>query len=228
MKKLGFTLAITCIAAIAGTANATLILSSSFTGFEAADYGGSTTNSLSPTWTMAGPVTAASDITGFYEDGAAEFKFNSGADSQGWANSSANVASPRNFFGVSFTFTTSGEVTLDSLTMDYAIVNSGGALFDNIHDISWSISGGTLGADITDSRNSLGENGPTVNEVDSEFFDFTNTTIGAGTYTVNLTVDPASTRFASFRGVSIAAIPEPSSLALVATAIAALAAYRRR
>ena len=97
-----------------------------------------------------------------------------------------------------------------------------------LSDLSISLSGGTLGAEVTQTKSQIDytNTGPAFLTQD---FDLTGTTLGAGTYTLDVYMNnlTGGGAFATFDGITLEAVPEPSTALLGALGMLVLLRRRR-
>ena len=209
MKKI---ILITSLIATAGIANAQTTLFSS--NFDSNTLTGGSAAAI--TWdTQDTSITAISSLSAI-------------SGGAGFANLGATYSNGDNIYlsnnlnttgaeeGYSFTFTTDTEWELATLNL-IAGHTTGTADSDQnyISDLNFSLSGGTLGTAVTgSSTEDYWNSTEAYNSVD---FDLTGTTIGAGTYTLSVTMDNLNSggAFAIYDGVALTTVPEPAYAALL-------------
>ena len=236
INNMKYTITIASLIATAGFANAaTTLFTSNFdanTGVPTTGYvqnvSGSTTAGV--TWTTQdATVTAISGLTsispggGFINQGAA---YNN-ADNI-YVNHNLNIADRANPRGYSLTFTTDTSWDLGNLSVIAGHTNNSGSQNQSFaSDLTYSLSGGSLGAPVTLTKLQVDYNG--VDYIDS-VFDLSGTTIDAGVYTLSVTENNmgGGGAYAIYNGVTLTAVPEPSSTALLGLGGLALILRRRK
>ncbi len=134
-------------------------------------------------------------------------------------------------YSVSFTVDAGNEFNLSNLSILARHTNNAGSqeqVF--VSDLVFSLSGGTLGAPVTDLKNDFDYNG-SAGFIDHQF-DLTGTSLGAGTYTLDVSMSDFSGggAYAVYDGITLEgeAIPEPSSAALIGLASLGILLRRRK
>ncbi|MCK4564304.1 MAG: hypothetical protein KAU94_06500, partial [Verrucomicrobia bacterium] len=195
-----------------------VLFSSSFDGNTGAYvFAGSTDNELGfatlgiTDWTTDASVTAISDLTaisttsgGFAQTQGGTATYANGDAVYISRNLNLDTSPQRGF---SLTFTTGTQQKLAILKILSGISNNTG-LTDHYYttDLTYSLSGGTLGAPVTGTTTEDYSIGPAYHTVD---FDLTGTTIGAGTYTLEVyqsNMDGLGC-YAIYDGILLAAYP---------------------
>ncbi len=243
-----YTITIASLIATAGFANAaTTLFTSNFDANTGAHvFTGDTDNtsgssSLGVTWTQDAAVTAISGLTAVSttdggtstQGGFAQTQNGAGVFANpnvAYISRNHNLATPRTDaqLGYSFTFTLNTSFDLEELVVASTHTNNSGNSDQAFaSDLVISVSGGTLGSAITDTIN---EDYGAFDAYHDVTFDLTGNTLGAGTYTVQVHQSnmPSGGAYASYDGVTLTAVPEPSSTALLGLGGLALILRRRK
>ena len=239
-----YTITIASLIATAGLASAATLFTSGFENNTGANVeAGNVTNgtgnaTLTITdWSTDASVTAISNLTAVLNN-AGGFGQTQGGTGAFASDDVAFIAQNHNtgvdadsVKGYSFTFTVDASWSLDSLTVLSAHTNNvGGQNQSFTSDLVYSISGGTLGSPLTETSTEVYGVLPAYHTV--AFTGLASNTIGAGTYTVQVTQENFSGggAYASFDGVTLeaTAVPEPSSAALLGLGGLALIMRRRK
>lgn len=221
--------------ALSGTAPATTLFTSAFdghTGVPTTGYvqnvSGSTTAGITD-WTTDASVTSISGLTAITPGGGF---VNQGAPFAGpdniYVNHNLNIADRADPRGYSLTFTTDSSWDLTTLQVAAGHSNNTGSQNQAYaSDLTISLSGGTLGATVTQTKLQVDYAG--VEYVNSAF-DLTGTTIGPGTYTLEVTENNmgGGGAYAIYDGIALDAVPEPSGTLLLGLTGLALLARRQR
>jgi len=234
---------------LVGTAPAATLFSSDFDGNTGATVlAGNTDNTIGSStvtitdWTLDPSVTAISDLTAITtNDGGTSSAGGGFAQLQNGAATYANgdnlflnpnhntdASRADNYRGFSLSFTLDAPWDLATLTVLSAhTTNTGNQDQAFTSDLVFNLSGGTLGAPVGGSSPEDYAVGPDYHTVG---FDLTGTTLGAGSYTLEVYQAnmPGGGAYASFDGISLESIPEPSTVLLSGLAGLALLARRRR
>lgn len=224
------------VVALAGVSNADVLFSSDFDGNTFTDpayvQNASGSSTASVTWTKDVSVTSVSDLTVISPAGGFTRRTGSTfitADVL-YLNHNLNIADRANPRGYSLTFTTDTSWNLTDLSIISGHGNNdGNTNQDFTSDLTYSLSGGTLGSAVTGTKN-VDYTGPTLPLCLTTGFDLTGTTIGAGTYTMEVTMNNlvGGGAYAVFDGITLEAIPEPATLGMVVAFGGGLLLMRRK
>ena len=214
------------VVAIVGVSSADVLFDSAFDGNTGAVAIGSADNSSGSTtlaindWTTDTSVTAISGLTSISPIASGSFATIAGSlfatPDNVYINHNLNLADRASPRGYSLTFTTDTSWDLSNLSVLAGHSNNTASQNQAfLSDLTMVLSGGTLGADVTQTKLQVDYTG--IAYVDS-VFDLTGTTIGAGTYTLSVTENNMSGggAYAVYDGITLEAIPEPATLGMVA------------
>lgn len=238
MKKNLF--AIGALSVTASLVHADVLFESNFNGHNVAvdsgyvkDSTGAATAAVS--WTQDASVTAISDLTaitsggGFVNQDVAPFSTRDTLKVNYNLNNGADQ-------GFSLTFTVNTTWDLTSLQVVHQQTNGNGGEQTYTSDLNVSLSGGTLASAVTDlvtyDYDTTTNTGAIAGSFETTDFNFTGTTIGAGTYTLQVFMNNLDQggAYATFDGITLnaTAIPEPGSFALIAGMLAFASIMLRR
>jgi hypothetical protein len=132
-----------------------------------------------------------------------------------------------NYRGFSLSFTLSDSWGLSTLTVLSGHTNNAGNQDQAFtSDLVFNLTGGTLGSPLTGSSNEDYGSGSAYRSV---AFDLTGTTLGAGSYTLDVyqTNMPSGGAYATYDGITLEAIPEPTAALLGSLGLLGLLRRRR-
>lgn len=238
----------TSLIASAGMASAATLFTSGFDGNTGAHVFAANTDNTSGSssvtitdWTTDAGVTTISGLTAVSttdggtstQGGFAQTQNGTAAFASGdtvYLSRNHNLAAPRTNaqLGYSFTFTTNTSFDLDELVVASTHTTNTGIQDQAFaSDLVISLSGGTLGSAVTQTIN---EDYAAEDGYHDVTFDLTGTTIGAGTYTLQVHQSnmPGGGAYASYNGITLTSVPEPSSTALLGLGGLALIMRRRK
>jgi len=197
-----------------GSTKAAILVTSDFTGTISGD-----TNTLDVTWTGL-EASAASDLSAIYPSGHSGFGRpggSFGSDGTAYIDTNLNISPTADPRGYSFTLTPSSAYDLSSLQVRVAHATSSGGFQTFTSDLTVSI---------TEGVDTVFTNTQTVTYDGNwklETYDLTGKSLAASTaYTVTITMNNLVGGGAYFTSdyVTLTAVPEPSSLALLAGGLA--------
>ncbi|GAA5494466.1 hypothetical protein Rhal01_00627 [Rubritalea halochordaticola] len=222
---------------LGGMVHGATLFTSNFDGNDSATTGylknSSGSSSVTVSWTNVN--TAVSNISNISVVSPAGGFINQGsAYSDGnnlYVNHNLNIDDRADARGYSFTFTLDSAFSLTNLQVISGHTNDTGSQNQAFaSDLTFTLSGGSLGSDLTETKLQLDYTG--IDYITSDF-DLGNTVIDAGTYTITVFENNmgGGGAYAIYDGITLegtAAIPEPSSTALVGLAGLGFILRRRR
>ncbi|NWK55071.1 PEP-CTERM sorting domain-containing protein [Verrucomicrobiaceae bacterium N1E253] len=235
------TILTTSLIASAGFANAavTTLFSSDFDGNTGAHvFAGNTDNTSGSAnvtitdWTQDSSVTSISGLTAIATGGGGFAQLGGGTATYAGPNNiylsrNHNQGTADHGYSLTFTIDTSWAATNLNVLSGHT-TNTGTQDQSYTSDLNFSISGGTLGAAVTGISTEDYSVAPAYHSVN---FDLTGTTLGAGTYTLQVFQNNnASGSYAIYNGVTLeaTAVPEPTSAALFGLGGISLILRRRK